>query len=312
MPENVTFSKTMQPPSEEKCWQTRPKQHRSPNSDSSQTLLGTVYNKRNVKMQNKSTRKSRKGPKEGPCTHWKRINQFRAGSILWMKQSDKKVSFKDPQNGGHVSCRKPVPHLRTSTVSDSEASIHLAHVQHLWQSKLFVIFLVWSRWRIRLCSELQLARQWLHMHFVIHVCWKKNCYADELWQQTFFQILHHVWTPKGSWKMDPKMVPEFDPQNGVQKWRPKMGSKNGTPKCGPKMAPKRGPNISIKKKSRLYLHFNTFFGCHFWTPFWGAIFGPHFGGQILAPFLGPFFNSLFGVQNMVQNLQKCLLLSSSA
>ena len=115
--------------------------------------------------------------------------------------------------------------------------------------------------------------------------------------------------------MDPKMVPEFDPQNGVPKWHPKMGSKNGTPKWGPKMAPKRGPNISIKKKSRLYLHFNTFFwvpfldsilGCHFWTPFWGAIFGPHFGGQILAPFLGPFFNSLFGVQNMVQNLQKCL------
>ena len=47
---------------------------------------------------------------------------------------------------------------------------------------------------------------------------------------------------KGSWKMDPKMVPEFDPQNGVQKmapqngvqkWHPKMGSKNGTPKGDP-------------------------------------------------------------------------------
>ena len=115
-PKTWLFPKRWQPPSEEKCWQTRPKQHRSPNSDSSQTLLGTVYNKRNVKMQNKSTRKSRKEPKEGPCTHWKRINQFRAGSILWMKQSDKKVSFKDPQNGGHFSCRKPVPHLRTSTL----------------------------------------------------------------------------------------------------------------------------------------------------------------------------------------------------
>ena len=44
------------------------------------------------------------------------------------------------------------------TVSDSEAVIHLAHVQHLWQSKLFVIFLVLARW-IRLCSELQRARQ---------------------------------------------------------------------------------------------------------------------------------------------------------
>ena len=114
---------------------------------------------------------------------------------------------------------------------------------------------------------------------------EKNCYADELWQQTFLQILHHVWTPKRELKMDPKMVPEFDPQNGVQKWHPKMGSKNGTPKWGPKMAPKRGPNISIKKKSRLYLHFNTFFGCHFWTPFWGAIFGPHFGVPFLDPIL---------------------------
>ena len=28
-----------------------------------------------------------------------------------MKQSDKKVSFDDPQNGGHFSCRKPVSHV---------------------------------------------------------------------------------------------------------------------------------------------------------------------------------------------------------
>ena len=47
--------------------------------------------------------------------------------------------------------------IKAFTVSDSEAVIHLAHVQHLWQSKLFVIFLVLARWRIRLCSELQLA-----------------------------------------------------------------------------------------------------------------------------------------------------------
>ena len=33
-----------------------------------------------------------------------------------MKQSDKKVSFQGPQNGGHFSCGKPVPHLRTSPV----------------------------------------------------------------------------------------------------------------------------------------------------------------------------------------------------
>ena len=30
-----------------------------------------------------------------------------------------------------------VPRLLVCTVSDSEAVIHLAHVQHLWQSKTF-------------------------------------------------------------------------------------------------------------------------------------------------------------------------------
>ena len=225
--ENVTFSKTMEAPSEEKCWQTRPEQHRSPNSDSSQTLLGTVYNKRNVKMQNESTRKSRKEPQEGPCTHWKSINQFRAGSILWMKQSDKKVCFHGPQNGGHFSCGKPVPHLRTSPVSDSEAVIHLAHVQHLWQSKLFVIFLVLARWRIRLCSELQRARQWLHMHFVMHVCWKKSLCRWALAAKIFANVL------------DPKMGVEKWTEKWCQNLTPKMGVQKWHPKWGPKMAPKK-------------------------------------------------------------------------
>ena len=36
------FSELWQPPSKKKIWQTRPEQHRSPNSDSSQTLLGTI------------------------------------------------------------------------------------------------------------------------------------------------------------------------------------------------------------------------------------------------------------------------------
>ena len=73
------------------------------------------------------------------------------------------------------------------------------------------------------------------------------------------------------------MVPEFDHQNGVQKWHPKGG-----------------PNIilvlkKIYKKAKLYLkYWAPLFGCHF--------FGPHFGGQILAPFLGPFFNLHFGGQ----------------
>ena len=87
-----------------------------------------------------------------------------------MKQSDKKVSFDDPQNGGHFSCRKPVSHVGTSTVSDSEALIHLAYVQHLWESKLVVILEGLTRGRITLCSEMQLARKSLQMHFDVHVC----------------------------------------------------------------------------------------------------------------------------------------------
>ena len=55
--------------------------------------------------------------------------------------------------------------------------------------------------------------------------------------------------------MDPKMVSEFNPQNG---------SKNGTQK-------------EDKKSNR------------------SAIFGLHFGGQILTPFLGSFFNLHFEV-----------------
>ena len=140
-----------------------------------------------------------------------------------MKQPDKKVSFQGPQNGGHFSCGKPVPHLRTSPVSDSEAVIHLAHVQHLWQSKLFVIFLVLARWRIRLCSELQLARQSTHA-FCDACLLEKNCYADELWQQKILQILHHVLgTKMGVEKWTQKCCQNLTPKMGVQKWHPKGG-----------------------------------------------------------------------------------------
>ena len=70
--------------------------------------------------------------------------------------------------------------------------------------------------------------------------------------------------------MDPKMVPEFDPQNGAQKWHPKGW-------------------LNI-------LFLVDFFEIKIYGPLLGAIFGPHFGGQILAPFLGPFFNPHFEVQ----------------
>ena len=38
----------------------------------------------------------------------------------------------------------------SSTVSDSEALIHLAYVQHMWQSKFVVILEGLTRWRIEL------------------------------------------------------------------------------------------------------------------------------------------------------------------
>ena len=84
--------------------------------------------------------------------------------------------------------------------------------------------------------------------------------------------------------MDPKMVPEFDPQNGVQKWHPKGG-----------------PNILLVQKRSTR---NQSFILKYWVSLLSAIFGPHFGDQILAPFLGPFFNLHFWGPKMVQNFAK--------
>ena len=67
--------------------------------------------------------------------------------------------------------------------------------------------------------------------------------------------------------MDPKMVPEFDPQNGVQKWHPKGR-----------------PNILNKALISCKSFFNQ---KKYWATLLGAIFGPHFGGQI-----GPIFQPL--------------------
>ena len=143
-------------------------------------------------------------------------------------------------------------------------------MQHLWQSKLFVIFKGLARWRIGLCSEMQLARQWLQMHFVMHVCWKKNCYAGESFGSKKNANFAPCFGPQnGGWKMNPKMVPEFDPQNGVQKWHPKNGVQKWHPKGGP---------ISWSRRNQNFIYI--------WTPFLGAIFAPHFGVPFLDPILG--------------------------
>ena len=174
-----------------------------------------------------------------------------------MKQSDKKVSFDDPQNGGHFSCRKPVSHVGTSTVSDSEALIHLAYVQHMWQSKFVVILEGLTRWNWIVFKD---AISWeMTTDAFWYACLLAGkSFAMQLWQQKL-ENLHHFWTPK--WRL------KNGPKNGARIWPPKWG---------PKMAPKRGAQYSfgrkkIYKKSKLYLKY--------WVSLLGAIFGPHFRGS---------------------------------
>ena len=118
----------------------------------------------------------------------------------------KKYQFWRPPKRGHFSCRKSVSHERTSTVSDSEALIHLAYVQHLWQSKLVVILEGLTRWRIALCSEMQLARKWLQMHFDMRVCLLEKILLCSFESKNFCKFCTIFGPQNGGWKMDPKMV----------------------------------------------------------------------------------------------------------
>ena len=81
--------------------------------------------------------------------------------------------------------------------------------------------------------------------------------------------------------MNPKMVPEFDLQNGVQKWHSK-----------------RSPMFLISCRSLLNQNIWPLFGCHFWTPFWRSNSGTIFGFLFQPPFWGP---------KMMQIFQKFLL-----
>ena len=90
------------------------------------------------------------------------------------------------------------------TVSDSEALIHLAYVQHLWESKLVVILEGLTRGRIALCSEMQLARKSLQMHFDVHVCLLEKSLLCRFDSKNFCKFLHHFRTPKWGLKNGPK------------------------------------------------------------------------------------------------------------
>ena len=200
----------------------------------------------------------------------------------------KNISFDDPQNGGHFSCRKPVSHVGTSTVSDSEALIHLAYVQHMWQSKFVVILEGLTRWRIELCWKMQLAGKWLQMHFDMHVYLLEKVLLCSFDSKNFCKICTIFGPQNGGWKMDPKMVPEFDPQNGVQKWHPKGR-----------------PNILNKAliSCRSFLNQKNI-GPPFWVPFLDPILGVkfwhhfwvHFSTSILGSKNGAKFAKVFAVK----------------
>ena len=200
----------------------------------------------------------------------------------------KNISFDDPQNGGHFSCRKPVSHVGTSTVSDSEALIHLAYVQHMWQSKFVVILEGLTRWRIELCWKMQLAGKWLQMHFDMHVYLLEKVLLCSFDSKNFCKICTIFGPQNGGWKMDPKMVPEFDPQNGVQKWHPKGR-----------------PNILNKAliSCRSFLNQKNI-GPPFWVPFLDPILGVkfwhhfwvHFSTSILGSKNGANFAKVFAVK----------------
>ena len=79
--------------------------------------------------------------------------------------------------------------------------------------------------------------------------------------------------------MDPKMVPEFDPQNGSQK-----------------MAPKRGAQYFISCRSFSSQNIWHPFGCHFWVPFLDSILGVKFWHHFWVHFSTPILGSKNGAK----------------
>ena len=78
--------------------------------------------------------------------------------------------------------------------------------------------------------------------------------------------------------MDPKMVPEFDPQNGVSKWHPKGGL-----------------NILFLVDLFQVKTYGTH-GCHFWVPFLDTILGAKFWRHFWVHFSTPILGSKNGAK----------------
>ena len=173
---------------------------------------------------------------------------------------------------------------RTSTVSDSEALIHLAYVQHMWQSKFVVILEGLTRWNWIVFKDAT-SWEWLQMHFDMHVCLLEKVLLCSFDSKNFCKFCTIFGPQNGGWKME----------KWCQNLTPKMGSKNGTQKGGPIFFWFKKDLQEIKA---LFKILGLPFGCHFWTPFWGSNSGTIFGSIFQPPFWGP---------KMVQILQKFLL-----
>ena len=183
-----------------------------------------------------------------------------------MKQSDKKVSFDDPQNGGHFSCRKPVSHVGTSTVSDSEALIILLMCNIFGNQNLL---LFWKAWPggIELCSKIK-AGKWLQMHFDMHVSLLETLLLCSSRTTKTFSNAPLNRKENGGWKMDLK--------NGARIWR---ALETGSTKWQRKRCAQYSFGLmkqSDKKGQSFDLPPNI--GSPFWVPF----LDPHVGGQILV------------------------------
>ena len=246
-------------------------------------------------MQTKSKRKSRNKTKRktlralGNALHQLQRWCNPLNEAIWQK-----VSFDDPQNGGHFSCRKPVSHVGTSTVSGSEALIHLAYVQPYVQSKFVVILEGLTRWNWIVLKDAT-SWEWLQMHFDMHVCLLEKVLLCSFDSKNFCKFCTIFGPQNGGWKMDPKMAPEFDPQ----KW-------------GRKMAPKRGANILLVSQKNLQ-EIKTLFkilGPSFWVPFLDPILGVkfwhhfwvHFSTSILGSKNGANFCKRFCCQSCIAKL----------
>ena len=116
---------------------------------------------------------------------------------------------------------------------------------------------------------MQLARQWLQMHFVMHVLLEKDLPCS-FGSKNFCKFCTMFCTPKWGLKNGPK--------NGARIWPPKRG---------PKMAPKKGATyFDLEEIKALSKTLGPLFGCHFWTPFWGSNSGTIFGSIFQPPFWG--------------------------